>query len=379
MSFRTRTAAYFNYLMQPGPKSGWDRTALRILEWLSVLYRIGVNCNCLSYQNHPERQVRLGAKVISVGNITVGGTGKTPAVCMIARRLYATGVRVAVLNRGYRSQREQDTSVMSDGSHVFLSAREGGDEACLMARILLGIPVLVGRDRARSGRIAIDDFQSQVLILDDGFQHWQLHRDLDIVLIDGTNPFGSGNVLPRGILREPLEHLNRADLFIITKTDQTDRITIDHIYEVLRCYNASAPIAEAIHKPAWCVPFAQWHCMEAADRTPRYFPKGQEAIAVSALGNPDSFEHTIQTFGCQLVGSIRYDDHYSYTEADVAAMADKAAAADAILITTEKDAVKLPAAYIEDCRLPLYVLGIEMDIVKGNDGIEKILQDILGG
>ena len=378
MALRTKLAAYFLDLMNGSSSHCWDGLVLGALERASVLYRKGVEKKYRSYADHPERQAWLDAVVISLGNITVGGTGKTPAACMLAQRLQREGYRVALLNRGYRSQKEHDGAVMSDGRQVLLSAAEGGDEACLMARSLPGIPVVIGRERRRSGQIAIEQFGSQVLLLDDGFQHWQLHRDLDIVLVDATNPFGNGKVLPRGILREPMEHLNRAGLFLITKCDQASREAIDAVYSTLQAYNPDAPIAESVHRAKWCISFSDWNGMKGRENC-QALPKGTKAVAVSALGNPASFEQTIRSFGYDVVQALRYDDHHHYETDDMAAMKKAADAAGAVLITTEKDAVKLNPEWIRQYDLPLYVLGISLEITRGGEQIDKVLRHVIGG
>lgn len=378
MSLRTKLAAYFVYLMQDTPHHGIDTLVLKLLEWASIAYQKGVEKTYASYVNHPQKQAKLPAKVISLGNITVGGTGKTPMACFLARYLQQQGFRTALLNRGYRSEKEDQAAIMSDGEHILLTPAVGGDEACLMARSLPGIPVLVGRKRSRSGQLAVDMFQSQILLLDDGFQHWQLYRDLDIVLIDGTNPFGNGYLLPRGILREPLYQLRRAGLIIITKADLADAQQLEHIYETVRRYHPHVPIAEAVHRPRWCISFADWNSFTARTACPS-LPRSQAVIAVSALGNPASFEETIRSFGYQVTDTMRYDDHHQYSQADLAAMVQKAQAQKAVLVTTEKDAVKMDASYIAAHDVPLYVLGIEIEIIKGKQEIDDVLQHVLGG
>lgn len=377
MSFRNWATAYFHYLTGSGPHRCWDWPALALLSGASWLYRKGVLAKYHSIASHPERQEHVPAVVISLGNITVGGTGKTPTACMLARRLQAQGWRVALLNRGYRSQREQGgAAVMSDGQHVLLTAEEGGDEACLMARSLPGVPVIVGRHRAVGGRLAVEQFGTQVLLLDDGFQHWQLYRDLDIVLIDGTNPFGNGHVLPRGLLREPLEQLARADVFVITKRDQIGQDQADAIVRTLQQYNREAPVTMAIHKPLRCLSFAAWY-EGRNDDAGKLLPHEHPVLAVSALGNPASFERTLGDAGFTVAGAIRYEDHHRYSRDDIRQMADKAAAAGCPLVTTEKDAVKLPASLIHEYDLPLYVLGITIEIVEGQEKIDTILQAVL--
>lgn len=378
MSLRTKLAAYFLYLMQDTPHHGIDIPILKILEWASIAYKKGVAMTYHSYQQNPQKQVKLPAKVISLGNITVGGTGKTPMACLLARYLQQKGFRTALLNRGYRSEKEDKAAIMSDGEHILLTAAVGGDEACLMARSLPGIPVLVGRKRSSSGQMAVDMFHSQVLLLDDGFQHWQLHRDLDIVLIDGTNPFGNGYMLPRGILREPLDQLRRAGLIIITKADLAAEQQRESIYAVLRRYHLHVPVAEAVHRPKWCISFSDWNSFRKRTDCDT-LPNSQHVIAVSALGNPASFEATIQAFGYTIVDTIRYDDHHQYSQDDLDAMTKKAQEQGAVLVTTEKDAVKMDAAYITAHSIPLYVLGIEIEIIKGKTDIENVLAHVVGG
>ena len=379
MSFRTKTAAYFSSLMENKTPTGADRLMLGLLRCGSAVYERCVTSRYESYRDHPEKTNHLPAQVISLGNITVGGTGKTPLACYLARLLTDRGLRVALLNRGYRSRMEHQTGVMSDGQTVLLTPEEGGDEAYLKARLLPGVPVIVGRDRTAAGRIAVERFGTQVLILDDGYQHWQLARDLDIVLVDATNPFGNGHVLPGGILREPLAHLDRAGLFVITKADGVDEAALEAIVQVLKRYNDRAPVIRASHKAGWCVPFDVWY----GDRRQEYAAYGrgrqQRALTVSALGNPASFEETVRSFGFDLVDTMRYDDHHQYTGADIDSMVQQAQAAQAIIITTEKDAVKFPAAYVTECHAPVYVLGIDIEIVSGQEQLQAVLEPLVGG
>ena len=378
MSFYTKLAAYITYLMEDRSHSLADQPVLALLKGLSAVYRYGVVRRFTAYARHPERQAHLAAKVISLGNITAGGTGKTPTACMLAQWLQRQGYRVALLNRGYRSAAEHGAAIMSDGKDVLLSAQEGGDEALLLARSLPGIPVLVGRERAQTGQLAIDRFHSQVLLLDDAFQHWQLARDLDIVLIDATNPFGNGALLPRGILREPVSHLSRAGFFIITKADQRTEADKQAIYAVLTRYNSTAPVAEAVHRPAWCVSFAAWYEAKADRHTCEQLPH-QAVIAVSALGNPASFEATVTACGYTRAGNLRFDDHHQYTNDDLSVMIQMAAEKKAVLVTTEKDAVKLPASFILQHDVPLWVLGIEIVIEKGKEELQNVILQHIGG
>lgn len=378
MALRTKAAAYYQALVNGTSHCWCDGLMRAVLTAAAGLYGKGVEKMYRFYAVQPGRQARLPAIIISIGNITVGGTGKTPAAVLISDCLYRQGYDVALLNRGYRSQKEYDVSVMSDGEHVLLTAAEGGDEAFLMACSLPGIPVLVGRKRKESGQMAVSRFGAQILVLDDGFQHWQLHRDLDIVLVDSTNPFGNGHLIPRGILREPLPHLERAGLFILTKCDQARRESVDAVYGVLRQHNRTAPIAESVHRPKWCVSFADWNRL--GDKSAcRPLPEGTSVVVVSALGNPASFEETVCAFGYTIADVLRYDDHHQYERGDIAVIKEKSETLGAAVVTTEKDAVKIDPCLIEEFNVPLYVLGISLEITKGAEDVGKVLHDVIGG
>lgn len=377
MSVRTKVTAYFHYLTADTPHTWRDWPALGLLCALAWLYEKILTYKYEQIFSRPDKRQKLKAKVISLGNITVGGTGKTPTACLLAAWLQAKGKKVALLNRGYRAEKEKTGAIVSNGQKLLLTPETGGDEACLMARSLPGIPVLIGQNRAASGRVAEETFGAEILLLDDGFQHWQLVRDLDIVLIDATNPFGNGHVLPRGILREPLAHLDRAGFFLLTKTDQVSRDKIRAICQTLQRYNLQAPVAESIHQPTACLPFSLWNEVQAEPEKKDYLPKGQAVLAVSALGNPASFEQTLADYGLETVQKIRYEDHHHYTEEDFQALAAAAKESGLPLVTTEKDAVKMPAAWVLQYHLPLYVLKITIVITKGKEEIERVLEELL--
>lgn len=379
MALRTKVAAYFSYLMTNGNKHWWNKPVLAVLHGLSLLYAIGVNRRYESYQAHPNKQYTLPVPVISIGNITVGGTGKTPMTCHLARYLQRHGYRVALLNRGYRSEMEDTGAVVSDGQQLLLPPHMGGDEACLMARNLPGVPVLVGHDRSDMGKRAVMEFHPQVILLDDGFQHWQLHRDLDIILVDATNPFGNGYLLPRGILREPLTQLKRADAIVLTKADQCSREELDEIREDLRQYNAKAPLVEAVHSVSWCISYTDW--LDTSLQNTRAFslPADKTVTAVSALGNPESFEYTVQSYGYILDDTIRYDDHHQYTEEDIEHMREVAKENNTVLLTTEKDAIKMPQDVVQAMDIPLYVLGMDIEIIEGKEELQYLIKAVMEG
>ena len=378
MSLRTAGTAYFHYLTGNKEHHWWDWPALLLLSGASWIYRKAVIMKYRSFADHQERQERLPAVVISLGNITVGGTGKTPMACMLAKELSARGWRVALLNRGYHSKREKSgASVMSDGRMVLLTAEGGATKRASWPEASWAFPSSSVETGPSAAAWPSKKFDAQVLILDDGFQHWQLYRDVDVVLVDGTNPFGNGHVLPRGILREPLEHLSRADIFIITKVDQITQEAVSQIREDLRRYNASAPVALSVHKPSAVLPFLNWdQGLHPEDAIPAGLME-RPVLAVSALGNPASFEETLRGAGFTVAGVLRYEDHHHYGPSDIRRMADLAAEKQCILVTTEKDAVKLPADLVKEYNLPLYVLAITLEIVEGQEQIDAVLQSVL--
>lgn len=245
-----------------------DWLVLSLLRVLSVLYEVGVRLKLSCYNHHLLPTTKLDCCVISIGNITVGGTGKTPTAQKVALMIRDMGYRVVILNRGYRSHWQEKIGVVSDGKKIYMTAYEAGDEAFLMAKQLPGIPVVIGKERAITGQYAVDKFKAEVIILDDGYQHWQLHRDLDVVLVDTLNMFGNGSILPRGTLREPLKNLSRADLFLLTKCDQSSPISRATLCDQLHRYKPNAPIVESIHNPCAFIEIADWYKMMA----PRHFP-----------------------------------------------------------------------------------------------------------
>ena len=213
---------------------------------LSQFYFLAIEARWLIYRLKLVPQTRMACTVISVGNITWGGTGKTPAVTMIANRLREVGKRVTVLSRGYRKKkdRKSDILVVSDGKKLLSSYVEAGDEPYLLSKTLAGIPIIVGKNRIKSGKYAIDRFGTEVLVLDDGFQYWPLKKDLDIVTVDCLNPYGNGYLIPRGSLREPISHLSRADMFLLTRTDLVSR---DDLYRLICELERLNPNLSLIH------------------------------------------------------------------------------------------------------------------------------------
>lgn len=325
------------------------------------------------------KRYSLDCRVISLGNITVGGTGKTPTAQKLAGAIRDMGYRVVILNRGYRAKWKGSVGVVSDGKKIYMTVAEAGDEAFLLAKNLPNVPVLIGADRAVTGRYAVDELRADVVILDDGYQHWRLARDMDILLIDAINVFGNSYLLPRGTLREPLSHLDRADVCLLTKVDQAGASSSRIIKETVAKYNDRAIIVESVHAPRCFIEIADWYQDVPGKHIEVDTFRGKKVMAVSAIGNPASFEQTISDIGAVLVESIRFTDHHDYTVAEMQNVLKRALeqSAEAIIIT-EKDAVKIPADIIRASHpLPVYVLSIEISFQAGAEAFSRLIKDSL--
>ncbi len=360
-------------------KTFWGRIIVSCLWIFSRIYQGLVNLKLWLYKNNFLHREDINCFVISIGNITVGGTGKTPTAQKLAKDIRNMGYKVAILNRGYRAKWTGDVGVVSDGKKLLMSVAEAGDEAYLLAKSLPDVPILIGPDRSLTGKYAIEHFGTEVAILDDGYQHWQLQRDMDILLVDAINIFGNEYVLPRGTLREELSHVDRADVCLLTKVDQAAPNSCAYIHSVLKKYNPQAQIVESIHNPKGFIEIADWSLSIAQKQKCIQDLAGQHIIAVSAIGNPASLEQTLQSIGTVIVQSIRYPDHHDYAEQeieDILMQAEKVGA-DAIIIT-DKDAVKFPLSIVQKKdRLPIYIISIEIKFQAGAQHFTDYLRSSL--
>ncbi|EGO62932.1 tetraacyldisaccharide 4'-kinase [Acetonema longum] len=349
---------------------------LRVLSWFYggivwitlAMYRLGI------LQQH-----KLSCLVFCLGNITVGGTGKTPTAQRLAAVIRDMGYRVVILNRGYRSSWRDEVGLVSDGRNICMTVQEAGDEAYLLAKSLPGVPVVIGKNRSVTGAYAVKELKAQVIILDDGYQHWQLARDLDIVLIDTVNMFGNNCLLPRGTLREPLPNLDRGHVFLLTKVDQAKPGARDKVKETLARYNDHALVLESVHQPQYFIEIADWYKDASASHIPLDQLTNHKVFAFSAIGNPSSFEQTIRSVGLDLVAAKRFQDHHGYSMLDMQELMEKAGECGAqALITTEKDAVKVPPEFVHSHRsLPMYILGIEVQILGDETELPKLIRKVL--
>lgn len=352
---------------------------LGLLRIFSSIYGMGVCVKLKLYETGILKQYKLPCKVISLGNITVGGTGKTPTAQRLASIIRDMGYRVVILNRGYRAKAREQVGLVSDGHRIFMTVTEAGDEAYLLAKNVPGVPVVIGKNRSITGAFAAERLKADVVILDDGYQHWQLERDLDIVLIDTINVFGNNFLLPRGTLREPLDNLRRADAFLLTKVDQSTDDARDAIRVTLKEFNEQAIVVESIHSPRCFIEIQEWYKGVDTQNIALETIKGEQVMAFSAIGNPSSFEQTIADIGAGTVESVRFPDHHDYTMAEMQYIMQKAVDKNVYcLITTEKDAVKIPAEFIHSKRpLPVYVLGIKVHFTDGYEELMEVIKDVM--
>ncbi|HXI23239.1 MAG TPA: tetraacyldisaccharide 4'-kinase [Pyrinomonadaceae bacterium] len=323
---------------------------------LSGLYGLVVDRRSALYERGVFRQHRVTAPVISVGNITVGGTGKTPLVEWIARTLAAEGHRPCVVTRGYH-RNTKGRIVASNGIDISATLHEAGEEAFMLAEALKGkAAVVCDSDRVAGANWAIENLGSDVIVLDDGFQHRRIARDLDVVTIDATNPWGNGNLLPAGTLREPLAALSRADCFVITRAD--DAVRTAALRDELRELNAEAPIFTSVTN------LSETRILSINVSAPLE-PKSHPIAAFCAIGNPESFFALLKREGFQLKYQRPFGDHHRFNQTDLDKVEAAARNAGAeFLITTAKDAVKLLQLKFE---MPCYVAEIAIEIVPSEE------------
>lgn len=353
-----------------------------LLRQLSRLYRVAVQVRLFLYGKGIFRHHALGCQVISIGNLTVGGTGKTPVVEVFARDLQKAGRRVAILSRGYKKvvpplperllekllfiERRRPPRVVSDGKTLLLDSAMSGDEPYMLASRLPEVAVLVDKNRVKSGRYAISKLGCDTLILDDGFQYMALRHRLEIMLVDKTNPFGNSYVLPRGILREPVKNIRRADVVFITKCNGTGT---EALKQQIRALNDRAEIIECMHSAKFL------QNVYTAEQQPLDYLEGRRVTALSGIAVPDGFEEELGKRGAEIVLARRFADHHRYSQQEIIDLINASKASDAeAIITTEKDAVRLPK--IERWDVPIYFLRVQIEIVSGTEDFDECISRI---
>ncbi|HBA27657.1 MAG TPA: tetraacyldisaccharide 4'-kinase [Nitrospinae bacterium] len=350
--------------------------SLLILSWI---YGFGHFLRLTFYRTGILKTKTLPAPVVSTGNLTAGGTGKTPAVIMIAELLKGMGKKVAVLSRGYKGKAEGEINVVSDGNNVFMNPLQSGDEPYMMALRLKNIPVITGSDRYKTGMYAIEKFGAEVILLDDGYQHVQVNRNLNILLLDSNSPFGNGYLLPRGTLREPPSYINRADVVILTKIKESRNqgvkgASVDSLNPLtLEPSNPSLlniPICKSRYVSESFIDMNNNKTI-ALDEA-----KGKKIFAFCGIASPDSFKNSLKETGIDIKGFFSFDDHYQFTKDDIDNLINKARATGSeILITTEKDAVRLKE--FKPIAFPLWILKIRMEISEGKEILLSKIREAL--
>jgi tetraacyldisaccharide 4'-kinase len=382
MSQRSENLEQFAIDVILGRRQGARATLLRgLLSFMSFGSERAVLLRLFLYRHRIFRERTLGCLVVSIGNLTVGGTGKTPVVEKFARALRDGGRQVAILSRGYKSvpppTKKQRFArfrkkilppprIVSDGKSLLLDSRTAGDEPYMLANNLKDVVVLVDVDRVNSGRYAIKEFKADTLLLDDGLQYLRLKHRLDIVLIDRQAPFGNEYLLPRGTLREPPRNLRRASYIFITKCTGEPN---DELIARIRKYNRTAEIIECAHKPL--------HLQNAftAEQLPLEKLQGAFIGSLCGIAAPESFEDGLRKLGARIEISKHYTDHHRYDEGELQTFINRCLRRDlAMVVTTEKDAVRFPRLMAPE--VPIYFLRVEIEILSGHESWEHCVARI---
>lgn len=362
--------AIINGETTPGPLLGG------LLKILSMLYGIVVSIRGSLYDYGIFRTRKLPCGVISIGNLTVGGTGKTPMTIYLAQLLKDCGYQPAVISRGYRGQAENKGAIVSDRRNIISGPDVAGDEPFMMANRLKGIPVLVGADRFEIGMKAVQQFSPDVIVFDDAFQHRRLMRDLNIVLVDDKSFFGNQCLLPRGMLREPVSGISRGDVFVLTRCDHhTGSRSFSRLAEMA----PGKPIFKAFHTPYVCGIFNGEHrsapgcpTMDASENFE--FLKTSKVFVFSGIAKNEEFTATVEKLAGEVLGAVGFNDHHQYTESDLQMIAGRAQNSFAeFLVTTEKDYVKI-AGKLQSA-MPIVVIGIGISFKQDEKRFTEFIKD----
>lgn len=348
----THSGASFEALVSGRRRGVWPVLQRGGLRLLSLPYGWAVRLRNGLYEYGWKRVERAPVPVVSVGNLTLGGTGKTPCVEYVARHYRERGMRVAILSRGYRGEQGRN------------------DEALVLEENLPDVPHLQGADRAALARAAVEELESEVLVLDDGFQHRRLARDLDLVLLDATNPWGHGRLFPRGLLREPAAGLGRAGVIVLTRCDQVTEEERGRMREVAGRHAPGIPVVETVHQPRELV--SSEGLAEPVRRL-----RGRPVLAFCGIGNPEAFRRTLTALGAEVAAFRTFPDHHRYTKGDVEDLRTWARqqASDALVVTTQKDLVKVRLPHLAGRDLRAVRIGLH--VTSGQEEFDRHLSLVI--
>ncbi|WP_309400433.1 tetraacyldisaccharide 4'-kinase [Cerasicoccus maritimus] len=353
-----------------------------LLRGLSMIFSGIAQTRFFLYRKRVLRDQPLGCLVVVVGNLTVGGTGKTPVVEKFARSLNERGRKVAILSRGYGSKKEPGykrfmrwithrqappPKIVSDGKTVMLDSHVAGDEPYMLARNCPGVVVLVDKNRVKAGEYAIRHFGADTLLLDDGFQYLPLRGMINLLLVDKNNPFGNQNLLPRGILREPVKHLQRASYIFLTKSDG---VPDPELEDLIHQHKPDAELIECTHQPKYI------QTVFGDEQNPLEWLRGKRVAAFSGIATPESFEAFLTRLGATIVFNRRFLDHHRFTAWEIEQYFDEANEAQVdLVITTEKDAVRVKEDWVP-AQAPFYFLRLEVEILRGVKDFDEAVSRI---
>ncbi|MES0447847.1 MAG: tetraacyldisaccharide 4'-kinase [Desulfobacterales bacterium] len=331
---------------------------------ISIFYGGLIKLREALYKKGVLQSKRLPCPVVSIGNITVGGTGKTPMTLYVTELIRRFGYKVAIVSRGYKGKAEKTGGVVCDGRKICMEPDQAGDEPFMMAKKLRSVPVIVGKDRFKAGMLAVKEFNPDVVLLDDGFQHLRLYRDIDLVLLDFNSPFGNGNLLPRGILREPASSLSRADALILTRSDSAPGSIKANFLDRLMYLSQKRSVYITFHAPYIYKVIKADGDMEHIDLSKSRdldseIIKGRKVFTFSGIARNEDFKHTVESFGCDVSGFAGFPDHHKYSDEDINKILRLAKDAGAeIVCTTEKDYARM--GHSKSWPIDLVIIGIEI-------------------
>lgn len=343
-----------------------EKGALRFfLRLLSIAYGLAVKVRLYAYNMGLIKIRSLPTYVVSVGNITVGGTGKTPFVAMLAEWAAENGFQAAILSRGYGGKTDSGVLIVSDGTKITASVDNAGDEPILLARKLSTVPVLICKKRYLAGDLALQRFSSELLLLDDGYQHLSLHRNLNILLLDAKRQFGNGNLLPLGPLREPPGQIERADLIVITKCSDEHRG--DELVDFVQRRFPGKPLVRAGHLPDRVI------FPGAGKDHPVDFLAGKRVVAFAGVAQPRDFLDTVKSLKAEVIHFEAFSDHHRFTQVDIAKLVSMMNNSRGdLLLTTEKDWVRINGRI--DLGEEIAVLAIRVGLLLGGDALFDMIK-----